>query len=82
MIEVDAVDTKLDPHLYLYDPNGQLIAENDDIDGSNNRNARIDITLPSAGTYTIRVSAFADGGAYKLTLTPLPELSPPPSTPD
>jgi hypothetical protein len=68
VIEVDAVDPKLDPHLYLYDPQRKLIAENDDMDGSSNRNSRIDITLPSAGTYTIRVSAFADGGAYKLTL--------------
>ncbi|MEO8393257.1 MAG: DVUA0089 family protein [Chloroflexota bacterium] len=68
VIEVEAVDAKLDPHLYLYDPNGKLIAENDDIDGSTNRNSRIDMTLPSAGSYTIRVSAFADGGAYKLTV--------------
>ena len=72
IVEVDAVDFKLDPHLYLYDPTGLLIAENDDIDGSTNRNARIDLTLPSAGTYTIRVSAFADGGAYKLTLEAAP----------
>jgi hypothetical protein len=69
VIEVDAVDPKLDPHLYLYDPSGKLIAENDDIDGSQNRNSRIDITLPSAGKYTIRISAFVDGGAYKLTVT-------------
>jgi len=68
-IEVDAVDPKLDPHLYLYDPSGKLIAENDDIDGGKNRNSRIEITLPSAGQYTIRISAFADGGAYKLTVT-------------
>ncbi len=68
VIEVDAVDANLDPHLYLYDTSGKLIAENDDIDGSDNRNARIEITLPSAGSYTIRVSAFADGGAYKLTV--------------
>jgi hypothetical protein len=72
VIEVDAVNPKLDPHLYLYDPKGKLIAENDDIDGANNRNSRIDITLSSAGTYTIRVSAFADGGAYKLTLESTP----------
>ena len=69
VIEVDAFDPKLDPHLYLYDPSGLQIAENDDIDGSGNRNSRIEITLPSAGKYTIRISAFADGGAYKLTLT-------------
>jgi len=64
-----AVDPKLDPHLYLYDPSGKLIAENDDIDGGKNRNSRIEITLPSTGQYTIRISAFADGGAYKLTVT-------------
>ncbi len=69
IVEVDAVDPDLDPLLYLYAPDQLLIAENDDIDGSTNRNARIDITLPTTGVYTIRVSAFVQGGAYHLSVT-------------
>ncbi|HVU15182.1 MAG TPA: DVUA0089 family protein [Phototrophicaceae bacterium] len=69
-IELDAVDPKLDPQLYLYGPNGVLVAENDDIDGANNRNSRLDLTLTNAGTYTIRVGKFADGGQYRLSLQP------------
>ena len=33
IIELDATDPTLDPHLYLYAPDRQQIAENDDIDG-------------------------------------------------
>ncbi len=69
-IELDAVDPKLDPQLYLYGPNGVLVAQNDDIDGANNRNSRLNLTLTTAGIYTIRVGKFADGGQYRLSLQP------------
>lgn len=68
VIELNAVDNAFDPQLTLYDPNGAWIAENDDIDGSSNRNSRIEVTLPTNGRYTIRVGAFGDGGNYTLTL--------------
>ena len=68
IIELYANDTGLDPHLYLYDPSGQLIADNDDIDNAENPNSRIDITLEQAGLYTIRVSKFSGGGLYALSL--------------
>ena len=68
-IELDSADPALDPHLYLYGPDDKLVADNDDIDASNNRNSRLDLTLAQAGTYTIRVGKFSDGGAYKLTVT-------------
>jgi hypothetical protein len=68
VIELNAVDNAFDPQLSLYDPNGAWIAENDDLDGSSNRNSRIEMTLPTNGRYTIRVGAFGDGGDYTLSL--------------
>ncbi|MEP7293292.1 MAG: pre-peptidase C-terminal domain-containing protein [Chloroflexota bacterium] len=69
VIALNATDTTLDPQLELYDPNGVLVAENDDANGSTNRNSRIEITLPAGGRYTIVVSAFATGGNYELALS-------------
>ncbi len=67
IIELNATDDTLDPQLYLYDPDNREIAANDDI-GSGNNNARIAITLPYSGAYTIRISAFGTGGGYELTV--------------
>lgn len=68
-VELLATDSDLDPQLYLYGPDEALIAENDDIDFANdNRNSRVEVTLPSSGTYTIIVSAFGEGGAYELSM--------------
>ena len=67
IIELDATDAALDPQLYLYDSDNREIAANDDIAAGNN-NARIEITLPYSGSYTIRVSAFGSGGGYELTV--------------
>ncbi len=69
IITLNATDSGLDPQLYLYDSDNREIAANDDISTQDNRNARIEITLPYAGTYTVRVSAFGEGGAYQLTLS-------------
>jgi hypothetical protein len=68
VIEVNANDTALDPQLYLYDGNRVLVAENDDV-SMNDLDSRIEVTLPNAGKYTIRVSALGGGGAYTLTLS-------------
>lgn len=68
IITLNAVDDAFDPQLYLYAPDDRLAAENDDIDGAANRNAQIEITLAQGGSYTLRVSAFTDGGDYELTL--------------
>jgi hypothetical protein len=68
-VELVATDNDLDPQLYVYGPDEGLIAENDDIDFANdNRNSRVEVTLPSSGTYTIIVSAFGEGGAYELSV--------------
>ncbi len=58
----------LDPQLYLYNSDRQLIAENDDIEFMDNTNSRIELALPYSGNYTIVVSAFGTGGDYELTV--------------
>lgn len=69
IITLNAVDDAFDPRLYLYAPDRQLVAENDDIDLVTNQNSQIELTLTDGGKYTIRVSAFSDGGDYELTLS-------------
>ncbi len=65
----------LDPVLQLLAPDGQLVAENDDLD-SLVRDAGLEaLTLPADGTYTVRIGRYQgrDGtatGEYELTLTP------------
>lgn len=67
-IEVTARDSTLDPQLYVYRPDGTLLAENDDIDFGTNTNSRVQVTLPTGGAYIIVVSAFGQGGPYDLTV--------------
>lgn len=54
-----------DPRVYLIDPSGNKIAEDDDSGGG--YNAFLSYTLPSTGTYTIRVDVFT-AGDFTLTL--------------
>jgi hypothetical protein len=68
IITLNAVDDAFDPRLYLYSPDKQLAAENDDVDAATNRGAQIEVTLAQGGKYTLRVSAFSGGGDYELTL--------------
>jgi hypothetical protein len=58
----------LDPQLAIYNADGQLIAENDDIVFMENLNSRIELSLPYSGSYTIVASAFGTGGDYELTV--------------
>ncbi len=54
-----------DPRAKLLDPNGNVIAEDDD--GGGGWNALITATLPSSGTYTVRVDVFTEG-TYTVTI--------------
>jgi len=63
-IYVDSDGTS-DPRARLIDPDGEVIAEDDD--GGDVLDAAIDTTLPFDGTYTIRVDTHVSGG-YTLTL--------------
>lgn len=71
VIELNATDDSFDPQLYLHNPDGINIAENDDIDLANsNRNSRIEVVLPENGSYTIVVASFGTtGGPYELSLS-------------
>jgi hypothetical protein len=62
-------DYGFDTYLELFDPNGRLLRENDDIGGSN-LNSRIRASLPRTGDYTIVAHGYEYGeGSYQLTLT-------------
>ena len=68
-ITLDSLDGDLDPLLELVGPGGEVLARDDD--GGEGLNSWIRAqTLPAAGTYVIRVRAFADasGGRYRLSL--------------
>ncbi|HEX8149454.1 MAG TPA: zinc-dependent metalloprotease family protein [Pyrinomonadaceae bacterium] len=69
--------TGIDTYLYLFAPDGTLIAENDDIVLGNNTNSRIPVaagaffTLPQTGVYTIAATTFdtAATGSYTVRLS-------------
>jgi Metallo-peptidase family M12/Calx-beta domain/Bacterial pre-peptidase C-terminal domain len=68
--------TGVDTFLYLFGPNGTVIAENDDIILGQNTNSQIPVggfgVLPQTGTYTIVATSFDDTvndlGAYSLVM--------------
>lgn len=63
-IRVDAVgDT--DPRIRLIDPSGTVIGEDDD--GGGDYNSLLETTLPSTGTYTVRIDVFSTG-TYRITI--------------
>jgi hypothetical protein len=54
-ITIDLTSSEFDSYLILLDPEGKKIAEDDDSESGNN--ARIIVTLPTSGTYTIIANA-------------------------
>ncbi len=61
----------LDPLLFLYDPTGELLERNDDLQ-TGNRDAQIAITLTRSGTYMVEAARFEGvptSGTFRLTLT-------------
>ena len=61
----------LDPLLFLYDPTGELLERNDDLQ-TGNRDAQIAITLTRSGMYTVEAARFEGvptSGTFRLTLT-------------
>lgn len=57
VIRMTATEGGLDPFLYLYGPNGEIIAQDDD--GGGMPDAEISAVLPEAGRYTIVAARFA-----------------------
>jgi CHAT domain-containing protein/Flp pilus assembly protein TadD len=65
-----------DTYLMLFAPNGQRIAENDDI-AATNRNSQITITLPVGGTYQIFANAYDARGQGQYVLSVFPGMRSP-----
>jgi len=70
-----------DTYLYVYGPDGELIAENDDNEDLPDEdvektNSSVTITLPVTGTYTIEVRSWDDrsGGRYTLEIIEVRQL--------
>ncbi|MGB3533096.1 MAG: trypsin-like peptidase domain-containing protein [Microcoleaceae cyanobacterium] len=68
-VTVELESQEFNPYVALFDPKGQLVAENDDASPSN-KNAVITITLPMAGSYRVVVNAYepTGQGQYRLTI--------------
>jgi hypothetical protein len=56
----------LDPVAALLDESGEVIASADDSDGT--LNPRLMFTIPSNGTYTVRVNGYLSHGEFELTV--------------
>jgi hypothetical protein len=67
LVEVSAVDLTLDPAVALYGPDGTYIIGSTDI-AHDDLNARLSLTLPRDGRYTVLVTAQNTQGSYRLTL--------------
>ena len=69
-VKITMTSQPVDSFLGLFGPGGQLLATDDD--GGVGADARIVITLPAAGTYTIEATSFWSNwtGAYSLRLEP------------
>jgi hypothetical protein len=72
-VRVDMTSVLVDPYLLLIDPNGEVIAEDDD--GGGGLNARLEVTLPITGEYRILATSAAYGeGAYQLSVSEAPAV--------
>lgn len=67
-VTIDMKSEEIDSYLILLGPNQQEITQDDDSGG--NKNARITVTLPVDGTYTILANSYEarQSGAYNLEL--------------
>ncbi|MEL6527725.1 MAG: PPC domain-containing protein, partial [Chloroflexota bacterium] len=66
-IATTADDTLVfDPVIAILNPDGDIIQEADDSDGTLNPN--LTFTLPEDGTYQVRVNGYLSGGRFTLTV--------------
>ncbi len=71
VINMRGLDDQIDPLVYVEDAQGNEIGRDDD-GGPTPLDARLQITIPADGTYTIVASSFAERfGAYELSVTEL-----------
>ncbi|MFC1614930.1 PPC domain-containing protein, partial [Gemmatimonadota bacterium] len=67
-VVIDLTSSVFDTFLYLFNPNCNLVASNDDYDGTSR--SMIEYELPYSGTYTVEVTSYfpEQTGPYKLLL--------------
>ncbi len=61
---IAAPDSEFDPVAVLLAPDGTVLVENDDSNGS--LNPHIVVDLPEDGTYNVRVNGYLTGGAFEV----------------
>ncbi len=66
-VQITMTSTTFDTFLFLFDPSGLELDENDDYPGGGS-NSRISYTIAASGTYTIYANSYSTGitGAYSL----------------
>lgn len=69
-----------DPILRIYDSNGDLLDENDDV-SLFNRDSQLTFVAETSGTYYIEAAAFNDNGAGDYSLEVQATVPPPPPSP-
>src|SRR5262249_34722956 len=67
-IRLKTLQMGYDPYLWLSNPQGQVVAQDDDGDGF--PNSKIVFTAPAGGQYQLKCGSFmnASGGQYQLTV--------------
>lgn len=73
-LTVNVTSGNLDPSIVLYGPNGDEVASNDDVSGTDRNAAIPDLTLPLDGTYVVSVLRFRgprgqSAGSFELRFT-------------
>lgn len=66
-VVIDMRSTEIDPYMALFDANGKKIAEDDDSGGG--KNARITITLPKTGRYTLYANSYEPKDSGRFTVS-------------
>ncbi|MEO0395057.1 MAG: trypsin-like peptidase domain-containing protein [Cyanobacteria bacterium P01_A01_bin.137] len=67
-ISIAMTSNQVDSYLLLYGPNQEYLGENDD--SGNSQNARLDVTLPTNGTYFVFANSYgaSEQGQYELSV--------------
>ncbi|PSB15284.1 hypothetical protein C7B61_14175 [filamentous cyanobacterium CCP1] len=77
-VVIDMSSQEIDAYLILFDPNGNVIAQDDD--GGGGLNAQLDVVLPANGVYTIYANSYRSGETGSYTLRATSPTAPAPST--
>ena len=68
-VSIDMESQEFDTFLWLFAPDGQEIAQNDDAAEQITSDSAIAVTLPQTGTYTIAANAHSSGMGGQYTVT-------------